>query len=970
MKERAIVWWLWGENHVILREFLRGRSLLVIIPDYFCTPAVKQVIEDAGSRVQPLGSHLTSEMRKRLKQESQERAAQVAEQMSSPEWLAYCRQHGLDAQAAGERLTYNLNLPLQEQMLVIEALSAVQERYRIECVVVNEDYQSATRAAVNWARQAGVPTLHLEHALPALNPYTVHATLEADYLLVSGPRARESYLDVGVPAERVLPTGFPGADKYLALAQQQQECRQYLVEEYGLKPELPIVVFGSTWHFNRFSAYGDPGLYDTSLEAFFLALNRLYLHGVEVNAVIKDRAGNVPEEEAGKGERMVEERVRRIGKRLGVGEHRYLFTLKDAPIWVTGSDVVVGVDSALLVEAMLVGTPAVNLANVFGLRYGPPFEADSGILEAHFDTLGDSLVEVLTMPGRADRMRQAMRHYAQRYNAGIDGRASKRVVDVINGVAGVAAAEAPVTGNTMKGNGTTMTDKKRVLHVGCGPENAAGLHAVFQGPEWHETRLDIDPAVKPEIIGSLTDMSMVPSGYVDAVWSSHNVEHLYSHQVPVALREFHRVLKPGGFALVTLPDLQAAAEMVAADQLDDMAYLSPAGPIAPIDMIYSYRRFLLDENEFMCHRTGFTARTLYRALRSAGFNAVQVERANHCLWATAWKEGGVGARSLSGLNGKAFVPQDDDEILAACRLWKKEGGRGASDYRTLHELRITAGVEQLVLAVLLERPEETPFIPYLLDLLARCHFRARVVAVATFPAPTGWQDSERAEWLNVAEAKISPQGVATKVLLGLPSDWIGLLKPAAPAYGRPQGVVSLLPESGEEAASGSELLLGVLLVDRSGSETAWKETLASLQRQGYARWRMVVLSPRPSPGGIFDASDDFGWLELADMDDAATQGKALGALVGITQVEWFTLAEAGQTFADGELRDRARVLSAHTGMLALEPGAGHPPWFHASLATALPEVIQSALPETLMSLKQYVRHHKGGDALVEEVHSL
>lgn len=331
-----------------------------------------------------------------------------------------------------------------------------------------------------------------------------------------------------------------------------------------------------------------------------------------------------------------------------------------------------------------------------------------------------------------------------------------------------------------------MSDRKVVLHVGCGPENPVGLHTAFRG--WREIRLDIDPEVKPEIIGSLTDMGMVQSGSMDAVWSSHNVEHLFSHQVPVALREFYRVLKPGGFALVTLPDLQAAAEMVAADKLDDVAYVSPAGPIAPMDMIYSYRRFLLDENEFMCHRTGFTARTLYRALRSAGFSAVVVERYDFCLWATAWKEPVVIPRSMSGWGRPPYVPQDEDEILAGCRLWRRGQEDNPVAFRTLHELRITAGQERIAPVILLERPEEIPFIPYFNELLDRCRFLVRLIVIAPFGAPPGWTDNERQEWLQLPEAV--PDFVA-KVLRGVPVDWVGLLRPAPLAYGRPQGVLAL-----------------------------------------------------------------------------------------------------------------------------------------------------------------------------------
>jgi glycosyltransferase involved in cell wall biosynthesis len=179
---------------------------------------------------------------------------------------------------------------------------------------------------------------------------------------------------------------------------------------------------------------------------------------------------------------------------------------------------------------------------------------------------------------------------------------------------------------------------KQVLHVGCGPKRATKLHATFRSPEWSELRLDLDPDVKPDVVASITDMSVVKSETMDAVWSSHNLEHLYPHEVPVALREFWRVIKPGGFALVTLPDLRQVARLIADDKLDDEAYSSPAGPIAPLDILYGHRPQLAHGNLFMAHRTGFTAKTLEMALRAAGFQDVEVTADKHFnLWATAHK---------------------------------------------------------------------------------------------------------------------------------------------------------------------------------------------------------------------------------------------------------------------------------------------------------------------------------------------
>jgi SAM-dependent methyltransferase len=187
----------------------------------------------------------------------------------------------------------------------------------------------------------------------------------------------------------------------------------------------------------------------------------------------------------------------------------------------------------------------------------------------------------------------------------------------------------------------SLTKTRRVLHVGCGAPSPDKLPAAFFAPgAWAEIRLDIDPDVEPDVIASITDMAAVPSGSVDAVWSSHNLEHLFPHEVPLALAEFRRVLKPDGFALMTMPDLQQIATLVAADRLAEPAYMSPMGPISPLDMLYGHGASLASGNVFMGHRGGFTARTLEAALLDAGFPIVRVMRdGNYALWATAYRGG-------------------------------------------------------------------------------------------------------------------------------------------------------------------------------------------------------------------------------------------------------------------------------------------------------------------------------------------
>ena len=156
------------------------------------------------------------------------------------------------------------------------------------------------------------------------------------------------------------------------------------------------------------------------------------------------------------------------------------------------------------------------------------------------------------------------------------------------------------------------------LHVGCGPVNKSGIPG-FRNDSWKEIRFDIDKNVKPDIEGTLTDMSQVASGSVDAIYSSHNIEHVYPHEVPIVLNEFFRVLSDDGIVVVICPDLQSVSESVVNDKLCDPLYISPEGPISPIDYIYGNREVIKKGNEYMVRKCGFTYSVLDNFFSDAGF---------------------------------------------------------------------------------------------------------------------------------------------------------------------------------------------------------------------------------------------------------------------------------------------------------------------------------------------------------------
>jgi SAM-dependent methyltransferase len=157
------------------------------------------------------------------------------------------------------------------------------------------------------------------------------------------------------------------------------------------------------------------------------------------------------------------------------------------------------------------------------------------------------------------------------------------------------------------------------LHVGCGPQYKSGIKG-FDNDNWKEIRFDIDEKVNPDIVGTLLDMSQVETGSVDAIFSSHNIEHIFPHEVSIALKEFYRVLKEDGMVVLTCPDLQSVCEAVVNDKLLEPLYeTSDGNKISPIDILYGWRAPIAAGNEYMAHKGGFTYSVLNGAFIEAGF---------------------------------------------------------------------------------------------------------------------------------------------------------------------------------------------------------------------------------------------------------------------------------------------------------------------------------------------------------------
>jgi predicted SAM-dependent methyltransferase len=181
----------------------------------------------------------------------------------------------------------------------------------------------------------------------------------------------------------------------------------------------------------------------------------------------------------------------------------------------------------------------------------------------------------------------------------------------------------------------TATEKQTVLSAGCGRQKTP-CHWSFPIDNWREIRVDIDPQWEPDIVADVANMPQIPNESVDAVFMSHCLEHLQRDDAPKAMKEFLRILKPGGGFLTHMPDLQQAASVVADGRGDQFLYQSPGGAITAMDMLFGYQP-RVKFSRSMLHQWGYTLVSLHKLMSEAGFNDVKTWIEQWDLWGVGYK---------------------------------------------------------------------------------------------------------------------------------------------------------------------------------------------------------------------------------------------------------------------------------------------------------------------------------------------
>lgn len=146
-----------------------------------------------------------------------------------------------------------------------------------------------------------------------------------------------------------------------------------------------------------------------------------------------------------------------------------------------------------------------------------------------------------------------------------------------------------------------------VLDVGCGPNS-------------HEDNLNVDYYWRPgiDICCDVTKQLPIADNYCCGIFSEHCIEHVTFNEARDLLREFFRVLAPGAYCRIILPDLEIYVNRYVTIRDGNLGQM-PHGKNDYVDGIYCSA---IDFNRIMHehgHRFIYDFNTISALLRAAGF---------------------------------------------------------------------------------------------------------------------------------------------------------------------------------------------------------------------------------------------------------------------------------------------------------------------------------------------------------------
>jgi ubiquinone/menaquinone biosynthesis C-methylase UbiE len=156
------------------------------------------------------------------------------------------------------------------------------------------------------------------------------------------------------------------------------------------------------------------------------------------------------------------------------------------------------------------------------------------------------------------------------------------------------------------------------LNLGCGDKILDGYINVDAANE--------RAGKQPDIICDVRNLENFADNYADEILAVHVVEHFWRWEVVQIIKEWVRVLKPGGKMILECPNLKSACE----EFLKDPDLYSGSGQEGQRTMwvFYGDPRWT---DPLMVHRWGYTPLSLARIMHEAGLRDLRQEAAQFKL---------------------------------------------------------------------------------------------------------------------------------------------------------------------------------------------------------------------------------------------------------------------------------------------------------------------------------------------------
>jgi predicted SAM-dependent methyltransferase len=154
------------------------------------------------------------------------------------------------------------------------------------------------------------------------------------------------------------------------------------------------------------------------------------------------------------------------------------------------------------------------------------------------------------------------------------------------------------TGNDPLGSSPAALPRK--IHLGCGKRVIAGF-----------IHIDVIDLPHIDYVADARNLDFIATGTIDLIYACHILEHFGRHEYPDVLKEWHRVLKPGGILRLSVPDFAACAALYYEQGLVD-------GLTGLVGLVSGGQR-----DAFDYHKMIFDRELLTKDLLAAGFTSAR-----------------------------------------------------------------------------------------------------------------------------------------------------------------------------------------------------------------------------------------------------------------------------------------------------------------------------------------------------------